>query len=242
MNYRIDAAEVRRGLELLAPPVFELRVLNCVLKGERRSGTYSGYFDAEHHDAVVEALGRIESAAGCYFTPNPVSPKLLARSPNRARIIRDREPTTTDRDIIERKWLLIDIDPVRPAGISSTTAEKAAAEGVATNVDYWAWEQGFGPGVFADSGNGIHLLLPLRLPADDGKRCERLLKYLDREFSTAQAKVDVTTFNASRIWRLYGTMACKGADCPDLGRPWRLSRILTVCKELPRDKEDATRS
>ncbi len=232
MTYGIDEPEVRQALNLILRPgqVTELRCLNCKTADDRRTGTYSGYFDREHADDLVAALLRIESASGCYIAPNPVNPALLARSPNVARMIFGREPTTSDRDIERRRWLLIDVDPIRPAGISSTSAEKAAAEGVATNIDYWAWEHGFPPGIIADSGNGCHLLLPCNLPTNDERRTERLLKFLASEFSTPQAQVDIATFNPARIWRLYGTPAQKGADAPDLGRPWRMSRILVVCE------------
>jgi hypothetical protein len=243
VTYRIDESEVLRAMDLILRPgqVTELQCLNCKTVDDRRSGTYSGYFDREHAEDLIAALERIESASGCYIAPNPVNPALLARSPNQARMIFGREPTTTDRDIEARRWLLIDVDAVRPAGISATAAEKAAAEGVVTAIDYWAWERGFPPGIVADSGNGCHLLLPCNLPADDGRRTERLLKFLASEFNTPQAEVDVSTFNAARIWRLYGTLACKGADAPALGRPWRTSRIIEVCQhvEAPEGIDDA---
>jgi hypothetical protein len=246
VTHRIDTAEIRRALELVLAPgqVTEMRALNCTLAGERRSGTFSGYYNREHIDRLIADVQRIASASGVYFTPNPIQPALLARSPNSARIIRDKEPTTSDKDVLQRHWLLIDVDPVRPAGISSTASEKAAAEGVATAIDYWAWERGWKPGIIADSGNGCHLLLPCNLPADDGRRVERLLKMFDAEFSTPAAKVDVTTFNPARIWRLYGSLACKGADAPDLGRPWRVSRILQVCQpnRIEEGIDDAARS
>jgi hypothetical protein len=39
-------------------------------------------------------------------------------------------------------------------------------------------------------------------------------------------RVDVTTFNAARIWKVYGTLACKGDNLPE--RPYRLARLLDV--------------
>src|SRR4029453_18670098 len=145
------------------------RVVNCCLAGERRMGTLSGYFDRDHFDDVLQVLRQVERASACYFTPNYGKPELLARSYNRARIVEDRDPLTGDKDVLERRWILIDVDAVRPAGISATPAQKAATEGLATAIDYWLWERKFPPGTMADSGNGAHVMIPWRppLPADD---------------------------------------------------------------------------
>jgi hypothetical protein len=235
VSYRIDINEVRRGLELLAPPVFELRCLDAKVRGEYRPGTYSGYFDADHHDAAIEALEQIENASACYFTPNHVNPALLGRAYNRARIVKDRDPLTTDKDITERRWLLIDVDAVRPSHLSATPAEKAAAEGMVTAIDYWLWEKGFPPGIIGDSGNGCHLMIPVTLPADDKGFCKRMLAGLAKQFNTEAATVDVSVFNASRIWKLPGTLVCKGDNCPEIGREWRMSKILCVCADEQRE-------
>lgn len=231
-SYSIDEDEVLRGLDLLAPAVFELRCIGCKIEGEWRKGTYSGYFDREHFGAVIDALRKIERTAACYFTPNPVKPDLLGRAFNRARIISDREPTTTDKDIAERLWLLIDVDAVRPSGVSATAAEREATLELATAVDYELFERGFPPGVIGDSGNGSHVMIPVRLKADDGGFCQRLLKSLAKQFNSERATIDETVFNPARIWKLPGTLVCKGDNAPEIGRVWRLSKILTVCNKV----------
>ncbi len=235
MNYRIDEAAVLQALDLFVPPVFEIRVLNCCLAGERRMGTLSGYFDRDHFADVLQVLRQIERASACYFTPNYVKQELLARSYNRARIVKDREPLTGDKDIQERRWLLIDVDSVRPTGISATPGEKAAAEGLVTEIDYALWEQGFPLGIIGDSGNGCHLMIPCRLPADDKGFCKRLLHGLAKQFNSPAATVDVSVFNPARIWKLPGTLVCKGDSCPEIGREWRMSKILMVCQSDGRD-------
>src|SRR5207247_1842544 len=133
-------------------------------------------------------------------------------------------------DILKRRWLLIDFDPVRPTGISSTDAEHEAALKRAREVRAWLIEQGV-PGnamVLADSGNGAHLLVRIDLPNDGGSRdlVQRCLKALDLRFSDGAVGVDLTTFNAARICKLYGTLACKGDSTPE--RPHRVARILEV--------------
>ena len=99
--------------------VAELRILNTPL-----NGTVSGYFDdvQSFTQAAQQWNGK---APGVYGTLNPCNPALLARAANR---LKDRVRTTTsDSDIVHRYWLPLDFDPVRPADISSTDAEHAAA-------------------------------------------------------------------------------------------------------------------
>lgn len=224
MTYTIDAAEIRRAWSLFIGEgqATELRALNCSIDGDRYSGTYSGYFN--NVDAFVESCQRITKASSVYYVPNPVNPALLARSYNRARIIRDRQPLTTDKDIVRRRWLLIDVDAIRPVDVSSTEEERRAAQQVIAACDYELWERGFPAGVFCDSGNGSHLLIPIDRPADD-KFCETLLKWLAKRCNSDAAKVDTAVGNAARIWKLPGTLACKGDHCPEIGREWRMARI-----------------
>jgi hypothetical protein len=145
----------------------------------------------------------------------------------------NKEPLTTDKDILKRHWLLIDVDPVRAAGISSTDAEKQHAFSVMNDVAVEFHERNFPPGIMSDSGNGWHLCVPCELPVADNGTVERLLKGLDKRYSTQKAKIDISVFNPARIWKLPGTMSCKGDNCPQLGRPWRMSRIYSIGQEVP---------
>jgi hypothetical protein len=233
--YKIDETEISRALKLIAPPVTELRVLNATVSGERRQGTLSGYYDREHHAELLADLRRVLNASAAYIVINEVKPELLARRCNRAEVISDKAPITGDKDIKRRRWLPIDVDSVRPSGVSATDAERAAAYEVAVNCDYCLWEKGYPPGIIADSGNGWHVLIPLNLPADDGGFVKRLLADLAAKFNTDRATVDTSVFNAARIWKLYGCESRKGDNCPALGRVWRLSKIVTECEELPDD-------
>src|SRR5688572_1418629 len=133
---RIDAAEIRRALELylLSEQVTELRALHCRVRGEFRKGTFSGYYTRESIDALIADCGRIEKASGIYFIPNPIDPRLHAQSYDCARICEDGD-TTKDKHICSRQWLLIDVDTIRPGKISSTEAEKETARAVLLDVD-----------------------------------------------------------------------------------------------------------
>jgi hypothetical protein len=159
-----------------------------------------------------------------YLTLNPVNPALLARSANRIKpYVRD---TTTDRDIIRRNCLPIDFDPVRPAGISSTEQEHGAAIERAKECRIWLRGIGFPDGILADSGNGAHILVPIDCPNDDDATAliDACLKTIGARFSDDHVAVDLSVFNAARIWKLYGTLVCKGDSV--LGRPYRMARIL----------------
>jgi hypothetical protein len=208
--------------------VTELRILDAIVGHDRHPSIYSGYFnDAEK---FADAVCSVRSATGFYFIPNAVDPALLARACNRIRRAPKGE-STADTNIIRRKWLLIDCDPVRPSGISSTDAEHEAALNRCGEIwlhlhDVYGW----GDPIEADSGNGGHLLYPFDLPADDGGYVKRLLAKLSSQFSDNVVKVDTSVFNAARIWKVYGTPACKGDSTPD--RPHRISRILNAPREM----------
>ena len=196
--------EIRRAVGLLADGVIEVRALADGV-------THSGYFDDHTLLAEqVEALDADPSVAGIYVTLNVVNPALLARRANRIKLrLSRKDATTADADIIRRRWFPVDIDPVRPSGVSSTDAEHDAALGAAERIAIWLTEQGFGAPIRADSGNGAHLLYRIDLPNDAEatvliKGC---LATLDALFSNEAVTVDTANHNAARIWKLYGTMS-----------------------------------
>jgi hypothetical protein len=121
-------AEILRALELLAEPrqVIELRLLGVQGQRQRMPTTMSGYFD-DFKLLASNASKYGGIAKGVYVTLNPVNPALLARACNRLRTAGKNAPLTTDGDITKRRWLPIDLDPVRPSGISSTDQEHALA-------------------------------------------------------------------------------------------------------------------
>ena len=201
--------------------------------------THSGYFDdfAKLADAA-EALDTDPEVRGIYVTLNAVDPALLARRANRVKMRLSRsDATTSDADILRRRWLPIDLDPVRPSGVSSTEEEHAAALRRADAIALWLDEQGFPHPVRADSGNGAHLLYAIDLPNDDGGLVKGVLATLDALFSDETVTVDTANFNAARIWKLYGTCSRKGDNTPE--RPHRRARLLSVPEEreiVPADR------
>ncbi|OPY43018.1 MAG: hypothetical protein A4E41_00003 [Methanoregulaceae archaeon PtaU1.Bin066] len=191
---------------------------------------HSGYFD-DHEELArqVAALDTDQSVEGIYVTLNEVNRALLSRRANRIKMrLGKKDATTSDADILRRRWFPIDIDPVRPSGVSSSDAEHELALTKAGAIAAWLKEMGFPDPVMADSGNGSHLLYRIDLPNDEMSSAlvKRCLEVLDVMFSDRQVSVDTANFNAARIWKLYGTVSRKGDNTPD--RPHRQSRVLSA--------------
>jgi hypothetical protein len=221
------ADHMRWFLDAIREPgeVVELRALR-VRQKYGKPKTAAGYFRfPDHFDALCEsALALTPDAGGVYVTMNPVNPALLGRYYRRTEF--DPEHTTSDADILRRAWLLVDVDPTRPAGISASDAEKVAAWELTERVREYltgVWEAA---PLVVDSGNGFHLYYPVDLPRDDGGQVERILKQLAKRFDIPHATVDSSTFNPSRITKLPGTYARKGDSIPD--RPHRPVKVVEV--------------
>ena len=165
-----------------------------------------------------------ERLPGYYVTLNPVRTDLLARAVNR--VIRFAKHTTNDSDILSRRWFALDFDPVRPSGISATDAEHEAALDRMQQCKDWLRTQGWPDPVLADSGNGGHLLYRIDIPNDTASTelVKGCLQPLGLLFTDDQVIVDLSTYNASRIWKVYGTLAAKGDSTSD--RPHRLAKLL----------------
>lgn len=218
--------KIRRGLEVMTEPgqVFEIRSW----KGDRIS---SGYFD--DIDAAAAAIAPLDAAGadgpdGIYLTLNPVNPDLLARRANRIKPATKKDASTSDADIIRRRWLPIDIDAKRASGISSTDQEHAAALERALSIAADLAERGWPEPIRADSANGAHLVYRIDLPNDEKSTAliKAVLAALDAIYSDGAAEVDTGNFNASRIWKVYGTVSRKGDNTPT--RPHRRAAILAM--------------
>lgn len=222
----IDDDELSKGLalatmELREGEVFELRVLPSGHSGTFRSSKRA-------RTALSKLAAQLGAWDGAYFMPNPMK----------------GEPTNAlkvgkagrDADVTRRRWLLLDVDPERPkvafpgggeGKASATEREKAHAWELRARIvadlrDVW----GFADPVMSDSGNGYHAMWAVDLPADSDVP-ERFLATLARVYDTDAAKVDRAVKNAARIWKLPGTLACKGPDlAPE--RPWRMAKVEAI--------------
>lgn len=220
------SADIQHTLEILAAPggVFEVRAL-----GRR---TASGYYDTDHIEKAVgdiEALEADPDVKGIYVTLNEVNPSLIARRANRIETRLGKDATTSDADIARRRWLLVDLDPIRASGISSTDEEHDQALEMAVRIAEFLKDCfGFPIPVMGDSGNGAHLLYRIDLPNDGESKdlIARCLKAIDAAFCGQGCDIDQAVFNAARISKLYGTLTRKGDNTPE--RPHRRACLLGV--------------
>lgn len=225
-----DPAEVARAITVLADPesVFEIRVLDGVTRDDRRPATHTGFFNATSAEQATKTLGGFVSWKSAYITLNAVDPQLLGRAYEKLRRA-EKNSGASDKDITRRRWLLVDIDPRRPADISSSDDEHQEAIEAAGRVADALNADGWPDPIVCDSGNGAHLLYRIDLAADDGGLVERVVNAMDSRFSQGANHVDTSVHNAGRITKLYGTLNCKGdRDGYRCGRPWRLSKLLSV--------------
>ena len=193
-------------------------------------GVVFGYFNkVEEFDKAAQALDNA-GASGVYFTLNPCTPALIARANNRLVAAGRNRPLTGDSNIKYIRWLPIDIDPKRPAGISSSKAELGAAKETGKSIVTWLKEElGFPAFIGACSGNGYHILyrLPDPEPSDAISGSKGLianaLRVLNDRFGNDDVGIDISVHNPSRIWKLYGSTARKGDHTNE--RPHRRSHL-----------------
>lgn len=186
----------------------------------------AGWFDDPN--ALVTAAMKLEARGGAvYVTLNPCKPALLCRANNR--VIDRPKSTTGDHDIVRRVWLPFDFDPVRPSGTSASEDElRATRERAIEAVEWLSNRLGEPPSVYGFSGNGYHSLFRLEMPNDEAAKAQikSIIDQTADRFTDNVVAVDRTVFNASRIWRLYGTLNRKGDSVAKLGRIHRRSAIL----------------
>lgn len=217
----LDYNQIYNSLRAIVPQgaVFELRML-----GVRKGHVDSGYFDdpSQAANALVAASGMYK---GVYFTPNPVIPDAMARSHNR--ITPWAQYSTHDTEITRRRWLLVDIDARRMAGISSSEPEHEKALKAAHIIAAMlSFAYGFPEPMISDSGNGAHIMYRVDEENSEMVRDEfhTFLRILKKQYDTEAVDIDTTVYNAARIWRVPGTWARKGDSTPE--RPHRKANIL----------------
>jgi hypothetical protein len=192
---------------------------------------FAGWYDGRHlRDLARAALGMHRTCRAVQFVPNPIVPEVAKRRLNTVLNVRPGTISLThDADILEQRYLLIDLDPVRATGGQhepTTDAELAAAREVATAVEADMIGRGWARPVWMMSGNGIHLVY--RTEGQEGD-LRGLLDDLDRRFSSDRVKIDTNTGNPSRMLKVPGTLSRKGTASPD--RPHRLACAI----QLPGD-------
>lgn len=214
--------EILKNLAVLHPEggIVELRSIDP-------KPVISGYFRIDSPRIVTE-LARFPDRT-FYQTMNCLDTACYSRDQHE-RLVINPKLTSNDGDFRGYQWLLIDTDPVRSTGVSATDAEKQQARLVSRSVWAYLKKLGFSDPVVADSGNGFHLLYSIRGTLEDKSTLERFLKVIDMWFSNESVKIDTAVFNPSRVTKLYGTVAHKGANTQE--RPHRPSSIIVAPNPL----------
>ncbi|MFA6877011.1 MAG: AAA family ATPase [Parabacteroides sp.] len=201
----------------------EIRILD-----NNNKRTFSGYFTD-----IETLLNGIKQYDNCniYFTLNTINDACYSREQH-DRIVMKPKSTTSDNEIMVRKWILIDIDCKKPSDTNSTDEEKELAKDVVNNVYKFLRDQGFEKPIVCDSSNGFHLCYRCAMNniPENTETIKFFLQVLDMLFSTEKIEIDTSTFNASRICKLYGCISRKGSNTKE--RPQRESKILKVPSEI----------
>lgn len=217
----LNEKEIRKTIELMKPnsQLFEVRVIF------NNKAMYSGYFNDA--DSLMTAFRELNVQGECnvYITLNSINPACYDRQQKNT-FCKNAKITTSDNDIIGYDWLMIDLDPKRPSGTSSTNEQIEKAKEYGNKIYQFMRNLGFSKPLFANSGNGVHLLYRIHLKNSDENRklIELSLKTLNMLFTSSEIDVDMKNFNQSRVCKLYGTKAQKGANSSD--RPHRMSYII----------------
>lgn len=235
-NTNTVVEEILKGIDVIkrvgGAPFSEIRLLKT------DKGTMSGYFDDS--ESIIQEVLKNDGKYNQFITLNTID---LDKENNLDNYLHPYSKTTTkDADIKEINLILIDVDPQRPAHVSSTMEELSYAKEVIREVARYLKSKKFPKPVIALSGNGYHLLYKVKYPntPEITKCIQSFLKVLDQKFSTPKAKVDTTVYNPGRIVKLYGTKSCKGADT--LERPHRRSRVLSVPEKVEELKLEILKS
>ena len=235
MKMKINESEIRKAIAVLKPDnqLFEIRFI-----GNSGRLNFSGYFT--NADALIDRLNHLAPSeeGNVYITLNEIDPACYSRQ-QRDRFVKNCKTTTSDGDITGYDWLMIDFDPKRPAGTSSSDAELNLAHEIAQKVYKYLHSKGWERPVIAMSGNGYHLLYRINFKndAERSRLVESSLKSLNMLFGDeTTVDIDTKVFNPSRICKLYGTEANKGADTPD--RPHRMARIIFAPEEIKINSKD----
>jgi hypothetical protein len=228
--YGADLQEIRTTIATLHEP--NALVELCAI-GD--GGISSGYYT--DHDALAREAKRLSDLgkhSGVYVTVNPVKSDVpMQKGIETNRMYYHVASRTKDEHIAKRRWLVLDSDPVRTSNTSATKRQKAATSWCRTSTVGLLREWHMPEPVMADSGNGYYALYKTDEVNDSATAWvfKNATKAIAEKCSIPDvANVDAGTHNASRLIKLFGTMARKGADTHET--PHRLSHLGDVPKNL----------
>lgn len=221
----IDKSEIYKWWKLFKDEkdLVEVRIL-----GKK---TFSGYY--KDVNKLISDIERFDNDPDfqIYYTLNYINDACYGR-PQNEKLVMSPKSTTTDNDIIGRKFVLIDLDPKRATSVNSSNEELRFARNKAGDIYRFLLANGFNEPIVCCSGNGYHINIPCRIGVSEetDNLLKRFLLALSMLFSDERVEVDEKVFNRARISKLYGTTAKKGANITE--RPYRLSKILSCPDEI----------
>ena len=195
----------------------QLQSDNDMVEVRHINGSVSSRWFDNHEDIVDYVLGG--SSEGNYYT--------TINRPARG------ITTPAKNDHIQRVTrIFFDLDPCRPSDVPATETELQLAIQRATDVATHLDAHGWPAPARAISGNGAHLHYRTALLCNDALKetMAAVYKGLDRRFSDASVRLDITVRNPARICTLYGTVKRKGESTP--ARPHREATITTPTQWL----------
>lgn len=225
--------------------VFEIRVLGADGNAKWKKSTYCRGRHIDHMAGKIAAAADT-AVAGVHFTPQVVNPVVAKRSLCCLSPVGRGQKLTSDDDVTRRRFLLIDVDPVRAAGFegdSATDAEKSEAWRVLAMVGEYFDRCHWPRPVVVDSGNGFHAYY--RMPETiHGGAVDSMtdpvaicLRSLAHTYDTAGAKIDTNVYNAARTMKIPGTPSRKGPSTSE--RPHRMSKVVKKPDGWPTKRGEA---
>ena len=210
--------EIRKTFEILKTEnqLVEIRIID----DKNGKKTYSGYY--KDIDKLIQDI-KPHNDKNIYFVLNSINEACYSREQRETLI--PTTVTTSDGDIVNRDWILLDFDPRRPSKVSSSDSEKAQSAKLVKKVYKFLKDIGFYTIIGADSGNGQHLLLKVDLKntAENTELVKSFINTINVLFSDEQTDIDTSVYNAARICKLYGTISRKGRNTAE--RPHRESLL-----------------
>lgn len=229
--YEIDEGQIRAWWNIFKGEgkLVEIRLLG--------STTYSGYF--KDVDTLITALrpyldynnDKYYGALQAYFTLNDIDSDLYGRE-QRDKFVKKPKATTTDANVVRRRFVMLDFDACRVAGVSASDDEFEKAHLKAVEVYRYLISQGFKEPIITTSGNGWHAYLTCDMPNDEehNELVKRFLQSLGKMFSDEYVEIDEKVYNPARVDKMIGSWAKKGSDTKE--RKWRLAKIVKVPQDL----------
>lgn len=165
--------------------------IECIYKENKKSHRVFGSLEE-----MLE-LAKTKKEANLFFVPQEVE------YPEKRFI--------TQKDVKRWKNLIIDLDPVRPAGTVSLQEELDAAWTLANKIyDQVIWPY-FKGGLIFLSGNGYHLWAPIDLEVNQESIAvvSEFLETIKQIYQTDKVEVDTCFKNPAQLTTLYGTVKKK---------------------------------